>query len=172
MSSAAAPSPHSSYSDLSLRDRRRFAAGAILRTSATLVLVVALYFVLPLDHAAKAGAVAEVALGVLAFVAIIAWQLKRIVGPDHPISRAVEALTLSVPLYVLLFATTYFLMARANQATFGGSLSRTDAMYFSTIIFTTVGSVTSPQRPKLPDWWSHYRCGWIWCSWAWWCASW
>ncbi len=47
-------------------------------------------------------------------VAIIVWQIRRIVGSDHPISRAVEALALSVPLYVLLFATTYFLMARAN----------------------------------------------------------
>ena len=72
-------------------------------------------------------------------LAIIVWQIRRIVGSDHPISRAVEALALSVPLYVLLFATTYFLMARANQASFGGPLSRTDAMYFSSTIFTTVG---------------------------------
>ena len=85
------------------------------------------------------GAVAELALGVLVLVGIIVWQVRRIVGSDHPISRAVEALALSVPLYVLLFATTYFLMARANHATFGGPLSRTDAMYFSSTVFTTVG---------------------------------
>ncbi len=139
MASPEAPAQHSSYSDLSLRDRRRLAGAAIVRTSLTIALVVALYFVLPLSHSASIGDVAEVAFGVLALVAIIAWQVKRIVGSDHPISRAVEALALSVPLYVLLFATTYFLMARANQATFGGSLSRTDAMYFSTTIFTTVG---------------------------------
>ena len=139
MSTTEAPAQHPSFSDLSLRDRRRLAAAAIVRTSLTIAVVVALYFVLPLDHGANAGAVAEVALGVLALVAIIAWQITRIVGSDHPISRAVEALALSVPLYVLLFATTYFLMARANPTTFGGPLSRTDAMYFSTTIFTTVG---------------------------------
>ena len=44
-----------------------------------------------------------------------------------------------VPLYVLLFATTHFLMARANHTTFDGPLTRTDAMYFSFTIFTTVG---------------------------------
>ena len=81
----------------------------------------------------------RVALGVLVLVAIIVWQIRRIVGSDHPISRAVEALALSVPLYALLFATTYYLMARANQASFGAPLSRIDAMYFSSTIFTTVG---------------------------------
>ena len=85
------------------------------------------------------GVVAELALGVLVLVAIIAWQVRRSSGPITPSSRAVEALALSVPLYVLLFATTYFLMARANHATFGGPLSRTDAMYFSSTVFTTVG---------------------------------
>ncbi len=110
-----------------------------MRTILTIALVVAIYFLLPLDHGSNAGAVAELALGVLVLVAIIVWQIRRIVGSDHPISRAVEALALSVPLYVLLFATTYFLMARANQTSFGAPLTRTDAMYFSSTIFTTVG---------------------------------
>ena len=39
----------------------------------------------------------------------------------------------------LLFAATYFLMARSRPATFGAPLTRTDAMYFSSTIFTTVG---------------------------------
>ncbi len=94
---------------------------AIVRTGLTIALVVAIYFLLPLDHGSNAGAVAELALGVLVLVAIIVWQIRRIVGSDHPISRAVEALALSVPLYVLLFATTYFLMARANQSFFRGT---------------------------------------------------
>ena len=110
-----------------------------MRTGLTIALVVALYFVLPLDHGSNAGAVAELALGVLVLVAIIVWQVRRIVGSEHPISRAVEALALSVPLYVLLFATTYYLMARANQGSFGEPLSRTAAMYFSSTVFTTVG---------------------------------
>ena len=115
MSTTEAPTQPAQIKDLGLRGRRRFAAAAIVRTSLTIALVVALYFVLPLDHSASAGAVAEVTLGAFALVAIIAWQVTRIIGSDHPISRAVEALALSVPLYVLLFATTYFLMARGNH---------------------------------------------------------
>ena len=138
MSTTEAPAQPAQIGDLALRGRRRLAIVAVVRTGLTIALVVTLYFVLPLDHGSN-GAVAELALGALVLVAIIVWQIRRIVGSDRPISRAVEALALSVPLYVLLFATTYFLMARANQTSFGGPLSRTDAMYFSSTIFTTVG---------------------------------
>ena len=139
MSTAEAPAGRRSYSDLSLRERRRLVVAAVVRTSLTIALVVALYFVLPLDHGTDAGAVAEVALGIVVLMGLIAWQVRRIARSDRPVSRAVEALAFSVPLYVLLFATTYFLMARANQTTFGGALSRTDALYFSSTVFTTVG---------------------------------
>ena len=40
---------------------------------------------------------------------------------------------------MLLFATTYFVMAHSNPHAFGVPLSRTDAMYFSSTVFTTVG---------------------------------
>ena len=38
-----------------------------------------------------------------------------------------------------MFATIYFLMAHAQPATFGVPLSRSDAMYFSATVFTSVG---------------------------------
>ncbi len=139
MSTTESPAHRAQVSDLAFRGQKRLAVIAIVRTGLTIALVVAVYFLLPLDHSSSAGVVAELTLGVLALAGIIAWQVRSIVGSDHPTSRAVEALALSVPLYVLLFATTYFLMARANHATFGGPLSRTDALYFSTTVFTTVG---------------------------------
>ena len=140
MAPTEAPEQPAQIRGLALQGRRRLAVIAVVRTGLTIALVVALYFLLPLDHGSNAGAVAELALGVLVLVALLVWQIQRIVGSDHPISRAVEALALSVPLYVLLFATTYFLMARTNQSSFAGApVSRTDAMYFSSTVFTTVG---------------------------------
>lgn len=138
-STTEAPAQRAQIRDLAARGRRRLAVIAVVRTGLTIVLVVAIYFLLPLDHSSSVGVIAELAIGILVLVVIIAWQVRSIVGSDHPTGRAVEALALSVPLYVLLFATTYFLMARANHATFGGPVSRTDALYFSTTVFTTVG---------------------------------
>ena len=87
----------------------------------------------------NAATVTELVLGVLALFAIIAWQIWRITQSEHPGIRAVEALAFTVPLYILLFATAYFLMDHAQASTFAQPLSRIDSMYFSATVFTTVG---------------------------------
>ncbi len=50
------------------------------------------------------------------------------------------ALASTVPLFVLLFASVYFVMAQASPANFGThQLTRTDALYFTVTVFSTVG---------------------------------
>jgi hypothetical protein len=44
--------------------------------------------------------------------------------------RAIEALTTSVPLFLLLFASTYVVMATMSASNFGGRLTHTDGLYF------------------------------------------
>jgi Ion channel len=39
----------------------------------------------------------------------------------------------------VLFASTYFLMERASAASFTQPLTRTDALYFTVTVFSTVG---------------------------------
>jgi voltage-gated potassium channel len=54
--------------------------------------------------------------------------------------RAITALAATVPLFLLLFAASYFLMAQADPANFSTEvLTRTDALYFTVTIFSTVG---------------------------------
>lgn len=125
--------------DLTERGRRRLVVFAVLRTAATVALVIALYFLLPLGGGGNVEKIAKLTLGALALTAIIIWQVRQIIRSNHPVGRAVEALAFSVPLYMLLFATAYFVMAHTNPDTFGAPLSRTDAMYFSSTVFTTVG---------------------------------
>jgi hypothetical protein len=124
---------------LSRSQRRRFVAAASLRTIGTTALVVTIYFLVPMDRSFGLGTVIGLVLGVLALFAIIGWQVWNIAHSDYPTIRAVEALALIVPLYVLFFATVYFLMNHADGTTFGSPVSRVDAMYFSTTVFTTVG---------------------------------
>src|SRR6476619_5691097 len=118
--------------DLSPRERRSVVVWATVRTITAVALVVAIYFLAPLGDRTDAGRVVELGAGLLAFVAVLAWQLRQITRSAHPSVRAVEALAFSVPVYILLFATAYFLMAHANAAAFGGRMTRTDSMYFST----------------------------------------
>ena len=139
MSVAEEPTEVSVIGDLAGQGRKRLVVGATLRAVATVALVVTLYFVLPLGGGTSVDNVIKLTLGGLALAAIVFWQVRRIIRSDHPIGRAVEALAFSVPIFVLLFATTYFVMAHSNPTAFGMGLSRTDALYFSSTVFTTVG---------------------------------
>ena len=60
-------------------------------------------------------------------------------GSCYPAVRAVEALATTVPLFVLVFASAYFVMARSSPGGFSYQLTRTDSLYFTVTTFNTVG---------------------------------
>jgi Ion channel len=105
--------------------------------------------VLPLDEPFNAGVAVRLLIGFLVFGGMAAWQVTKIVGSRYPAMRAVEALGLILPLYLLLFASTYFIMERASAAAFTQPLTRTDALYFSVTVFSTVGfgDITARSEP-------------------------
>jgi voltage-gated potassium channel len=127
------------FEALTPRQRRRLFAGAVLRTIVTVAVVVSVYYLVPMDRPMTVTTIVEIAVGALVVCVIIGLQIWRITRSDYPAIQAVEALAFTLPLYVFLFATVYYLMDHANVAAFGTPLSRTDAMYFSTTVFTTVG---------------------------------
>jgi hypothetical protein len=119
--------------------KRRWLIGlGLLRALATTIVLVALYYLLPLDHL-KNVPVALVA-GLLILTAVTAWQLRAVIKARYPTVRAIEALAAAVPLFLLLFAWTYLTMANANPANFSTHpLTRTDTLYFTVTVFSTVG---------------------------------
>jgi voltage-gated potassium channel len=127
------------YQELSQAKRRRLIFQAVVRSLLTTTVLVVLYYQLPLDRPWDANTAVRVLVGLLAFVAVAAWQVKTITGSRYPAVRAVEALGLIFPLYLLIFASTYFVMQRASPASFTEPLTRTDALYFSVTVFSTVG---------------------------------
>ena len=119
--------------------RRRLIIAAVLRGLVVTTVLVVLYYLMPLDQPWDTGTAVRLVIGLLVFAGITVWQVKAVAGSRYPGLRAAEALGLIIPLYLLLFASTYFLMERASAANFTESLSRTDALYFSVTVFTTVG---------------------------------
>ena len=64
----------------------------------------------------------RVVVGSIVFVVVVVWEIRRIIRSEFPGIRAIEALAATVPLFLLLFASTYFLMS-----TFGtGNFSQED----------------------------------------------
>jgi voltage-gated potassium channel len=119
--------------------RRRQAGLGVLRALATAAVLVALYYLLPLDHLASVPLAVILVAGLLILLAVAWWQLRLVLGARYPALRAAEALATTVPLFLLLFASVYFVMARATPASFSHPLTRTDSLYFTVTVFSTVG---------------------------------
>jgi voltage-gated potassium channel len=124
---------------LTARRRRWLIARGLLRALATTVVMVALYYVLPLDRRSDTFVFVVLAVGVGLLAVMIAWQVRAIEGSDYPGIRAVQALASTTPLFLLLFASTYLLLSRNDPATFTEPLGRSDALYLTVTIFATVG---------------------------------
>ena len=113
---------------------------ASVRALLTAAVLVALYYLLPLDNSGSdASVIVKLAARRLLFVGLMLWQLRAIAQSKNPGLRALEGLFLAVPLFLLLFASAYYLMSRADASDFTAPLSRTDALYFTVTIFSTVG---------------------------------
>lgn len=127
------------YQELPPAKRRWLIFRAALRSLLITAVLVVLYYVLPLDERLDAGVAVRLLIGFLIFAAMATWQVRSIIGSRYPAVKAIEALGLIVPLYLLLFASTYFVMERASAANFTQPLTRTDALYFAVTVFSTVG---------------------------------
>jgi len=124
---------------LSTRRRWWLIVRGLLRAFATATLMVALYYVLPLDRRSDAYLIFELMLAMALFVLVSVWQVRAIIRSTYPGIRGIQALAVITPLFLLLFAATYFIMSRDDPETFTERLSRSDALYFTVTIFATVG---------------------------------
>ncbi len=117
---------------------RRLALLGLLRSLVMTGVLVALYYLLPLNHINNVRLM--LAAGLLLLSGFTVWQLWAVTRARYPAVRAVEALVTTLPWFLLLFASAYFIMARASPANFSPhSLTRTDALYFAVTVFATVG---------------------------------
>jgi voltage-gated potassium channel len=81
--------------------RRRQVVLGVLRSLAASVVLVAVYYVLPLDHLAGVPLAVILIVGVAVLLAVAAWQLRLVLRARYPGLRAGEALATTVPLFLL-----------------------------------------------------------------------
>ena len=127
------------YYQLRPVQRRRLVFWAVVRGVLSAAALVVLYYVLPLDQPWNGDTAVRILIGLLVFAGIAVWQVRSIAGSRYPNMKAFEALGLIVPFYLLVFASTYFVMQGASAANFTQPLTRTDALYFAVTVFSTVG---------------------------------
>jgi voltage-gated potassium channel len=131
------------------RRRRLRVLATLLRALASTVALVAIYYLLPLDETSIRFAVGMLAIGLSSLIGLVAFQVRGIIKATYPALRAVGALATSAPLFLLLFAGTYFVLGNLSADNFSEPMTRTDALYFTVTVFATVGfgDITAVSQP-------------------------
>jgi voltage-gated potassium channel len=121
------------------RPPRRTIVWAVLRAAGSTAALVAIYYLLPLDRSSTWVAVTMLVIGLAVLIALVVFQVRWILRSRFPGLRGVEALATSIPLFLLLFAATYVVLAAISARSFSEPLTRSDALYFTVTVFSTVG---------------------------------
>jgi hypothetical protein len=117
--------------------RRTLLAG--LRSAVTATVLLLAYYLLPMEEAFTGGTAAGLVIGLVVLALLFAGQILMITRSSAPRLRAVEAIATTVPLFLLLFATAYYLLEHGEPGSFSEPLTRTDSLYFALTVFSTVG---------------------------------
>jgi hypothetical protein len=75
-------------------------ARTVLRVAGSVAALVTLYYLLPLDHSSTPAAVTMLVIGLAAFIALVAAQVRWIIRSPFSALPAVESLATSVPLFI------------------------------------------------------------------------
>ena len=123
-----------------LADHRRRVFFSLLRAVVSVLVLFSLYFLLPLDDISNTPRVITLLVAFAVLVVVAVWQLRAIIRSNFPGLRAIEALAVTAPLFILLFAATYFMMEKADPSSFSPeSMTRIDSLYLTVTTFATVG---------------------------------
>jgi hypothetical protein len=120
----------------------------LLRALASTVALVALYYLLPLGHSTHCLAITMLVIGLVALIGLIAFRVHTIIVSPFPGLRAVEALATSIPLFLLLFASTYVVMGAIAANSFNQPVTRTTRCTSPSPCSPPSASATSPLKPK------------------------
>ncbi|WP_200308140.1 potassium channel family protein [Streptomyces adelaidensis] len=118
---------------------RRATAVAVVRAVCVAAGLVTAYYLLPLDRPGSHGSWALLVCGLVAVALVFLWEVRSIVRSSWPRLKAVEALAATLALFLVLFASAYYLLERSTPGSFSEPLTRTDALYFTLTTFATVG---------------------------------
>jgi hypothetical protein len=122
-----------------VRPPARKIAQALLRALASTAILVTIYYLLPLNHSSSWLAVTMLVIGLVLLTGLVTIQVRLIAASPFPGLRAIEALATSIPLFLVLFASTYVVMATITASSFSQPMTRTNALYFTVTVFATVG---------------------------------
>jgi voltage-gated potassium channel len=111
----------------------------LLRVTVSLLLLMLAYWLIPTRSEGQGSDTPWLILSLAAFGAVAAVQVVEVLKSSHPILRAVQAMAVLIPVYLLIFARLYLSISLTDPSTFSRALDHTTALYFTVTVFATVG---------------------------------
>jgi hypothetical protein len=119
---------------------RRALLIVLARVVAACVVLVVLFYTLPLDRLESLSLGVGLALWVIVLAGATAVAIRVVARSKDPSVVAIEAAATLAVLFVMLFATGYYVLQVADPSSFSEDpLTRTDALYFTITVLSTVG---------------------------------
>jgi hypothetical protein len=119
--------------------QRSHVAKAFVRSVAMATFLLVLYYAVPVEGRPHESVALRLAVALAFFVAVLANEVRAIQNNDQPMLRAAVSMATVLPLFLVLFAWIYLTMSRSNPGSFSMPLNRTESLYFTVTIFSTVG---------------------------------
>jgi voltage-gated potassium channel len=139
MSSETIGSEPPRWIDLTRRQRRRAVIGMMISVALAWALLFGIYYLIPFTDLTGAQSLVRLVLGIALFAGVLAWQLRQVTNAELPGLRAIHALGVAIPLFLLVFAVVYLSLAQSSTTHFSEPLNHTGALYLVVTIFSTVG---------------------------------
>jgi voltage-gated potassium channel len=138
------------WDELTERRRRQLLTIAAIRSFASVAVLAMAYFLLPFTRLAEGKLIAEFTAGILLVIVVLTAQTVGTLRSRYPLLRSVEAMATSIPLFLVVFATTHYLLNEPNTGSHSEPVTRLDALYRCQPS-QLWDSVTSQQNPSQRD---------------------
>ena len=113
--------------------------GMLIRVTISATVLFAVYYLVPTKGSGEHSDLPWLILELVIFGVVVAIQVPMIVKAKYPKLRAIEALAVTVPLFLLIFSRIYLSNSLTDPAAFTSPLDNTTALYFTVTVFATVG---------------------------------
>jgi hypothetical protein len=146
------------WTDLAPQERRRQTAKTGLAILLGWTVILGIYYLVPFTNRVGSTAILRLGSGIALFGAVLAWEIRRVALHDLPELRAVRALGITIPVFLIAFAGVYLSLSHASASHFSEPLNHTARSTSRSPSSRRSASATSRRRATSPGSWSPSRC--------------
>jgi voltage-gated potassium channel len=127
------------WTELDRRRRRRAIITTAIAVILAWILLFGAYYLVPFDDLTGGESLIRLVFGIAAFIIVLALELHGVKRAGIPGLRAVQALGVTIPLFLVVFAIVYLSLSQSSATHFSEPLDHTGALYLVITVFSTVG---------------------------------